>query len=804
MRNGYFDDARREYVITDPRTPTKWINYIGTLAFGGYVDHTGGAQICKQDPSLNRITKYITQMPQSDFKGETLYIRVKTGEGYRIFSPFFVPCLVPYDSYECRVGLGYNRIISRVWGIQTEVLIFVPPGEAREIRDIRITNLSGAALEMDVIPVVEYNHFDALKQLTNADWVPQTMLSDAHPDAQGRLVLAQYAFMKRGAAENFFTSNLPVDSYQSDRKKFLGANEYGTWANPLELQNEHLGNYAARRGDNIHALLHTLGQVKHGETRRLITQLSQGARLEDEMAQIEKFRDPAEVERAFASLEDFWNGFLGRFQVQTPDPAFNSMLNVHNPRQCHTTFNWSRYMSLYQLGYGSDRGIGCRDSSQDTLGVMAFMPEAAAGLIIKLLSVQRRDGSACHQFNPLSMAANAGDSAEYPDRPRYYSDDALWGVLAVCAYLKESGNLEFLKQELPFYDRDEKRGGSVESAPVLEHLRRALKFTHDHAGQHGLALLGFADWNDTVNLPTGAESIFTTCLYARALLEMVDLLAELGDTAGAGHFRAYYAAVKETFNLQAWDGDWYAAYFTEKGEALGSSRNEAGQIYAYPQAWAVISGLAEGERASAALESVHRLLNTPNGIKVSAPGYNGFDPEKGGITTYPPGAKENGGIFLHVNPWVIYAETLLGHGDRAYQYYAQINPAAKNECIEDYESEPYVYPQNILGAEHPQFGLARNSWLSGTAAWMEVVGTQYILGIRPAYQGLLVDPCIPAGWEKFEVVRQFRGAEYQIRVFNPRRAGRGVTSLKVDGAPVPGNLIPLQPGGVHTVDVVLG
>jgi cellobiose phosphorylase len=803
MRNGYFDDAHREYVITDPRTPTKWINYVGTLAFGGYVDHTGGAQICKEDPSLNRITKYITQTPQSDFKGETLYIRVKTAQGYRLFSPFYVPCLTPFDHYACHVGLGYTRIVSKVWGIQTEVLIFVPPGEAREIRDIHITNLSGQPLELDVIPVVEYNHFDALKQLTNADWVPQTMLSDAHPDSQGRLVMTQYAFMKRGAAENYFTSNLPVDSYQSDRKKFLGANEYGTWANPLELQNEHLGNYAARRGDNIHALLHAFGLVKPGETRRLITQLGQTSRLEAEMPLIEKFRDPVEVDHAFASLASFWNDYLGRFQVQTPDPALNSMLNVHNPRQCHTTFNWSRYMSFYQLGYGSDRGIGYRDSSQDTLGVMPFLPEAAAGLIVKLLSVQRRDGSACHQFNPLNMIGSAGDSAEMQDRPKYYSDDALWSVLAVCAYLKESGSLDYLKQKLPFYDKDA-AGQSVEIASVLEHICRALEFTHDHTGQHGLPLLGFADWNDTVNLPTGSESIFTTCLYSKALLEMVELLKELGDTAGAEHFQGYYQEMKKTFNQQAWDGSWYVAYFTEKGEPIGASSNEAGQIYAYPQAWSVISGLADAERASTTLESVNRMLNTRNGIKVSAPGYDGFDPLKGGITTYPPGAKENGGIFLHVNPWVIYAETLLGHGERAYQYYAQINPAAKNEHIEDYESEPYVYPQNILGAEHPQFGLARNSWLSGTAAWMEVVGTQYILGIRPTYQGLLVDPCIPAAWEKFEVVRQFRGAEYHIKVLNPRQVNRGVTSLKVDGMTLVGNLIPLQPDGIHAVDVVLG
>lgn len=803
MQNGYFDDAHKEYIITDPHTPTKWINYIGTLAFGGYIDHTGGAQICKQDPSLNRITKYITQMPQSEFKGETLYIRVKSEEGYRIFSPFYVPCLAPFENFECHVGLGYNRYISKVWGIQCEITVFVPPDSNREIRDIRITNLSGCALELDVIPVVEYNHFDALKQLTNADWVPQTMCTDVYGDEEDIPVLVQYAFMKRGIGENFFTSNHPIDSYETDRKRFLGANEYGTWANPLSLQEEHLSNFLTLRGNNIHAVLHKMGQFQDGETKRLITQLGQFASLQDEMTEIEKFRDPAAVDQAFIDLGKFWEKYLGRFQVKTPDDAFNSMLNIHNPRQCHTTYNWSRYLSLYQLGYGGDRGIGYRDSSQDTLGVMAFMPEEAKKLIVKLLSVQRRDGSAFHQFNPLTMVASVGDSAEMPDRPKFYSDDALWAVLAVCSYLKENGNLGFLLEELPFYDRDVS-GQPLETGNVLEHLKRALEFTHAHLGQHNLPLLGFADWNDTMNLPTGAESIFTTCLYGKALLEMIDLLKELKDQRQMEHFVVYHREIKATLNREAWDGDWYVAYFNEKGEAIGSAINEAGQIYTYPQAWSVISGLAQGERAERTLDSVYQKLNTKNGIKVSIPGYNGYDPQKGGITTYPPGTKENGGIFLHVNPWVICAETFLGHGERAFGYYAQINPAAKNERIETYETEPYAYPQNVLGDEHPQFGLARNSWLSGTASWMEVAGTQYILGIRPVYQGLLIDPCIPPDWEQFEVKRLFRQSEYHIKVLNPGHVSKGVKSILLDGHPIEGNIIPCQTNEVHQVEVRMG
>ena len=449
MHYGYFDDDKREYVITNPKTPVKWINYVGTLAFGGFVDHTGGALICKQDPALNRITKYIAQMPASEFKGETLYVRLKQGERWRIFSPYFVPTLDPYDIYECHVGLGYMRIDSRFYGIRTDVTVFVPMGESCVIRDIKVTNVSDAPAEVDVVPVVEYTHPDALKQLTNADWVPQTMVSRIVEEADGHKILLQYAFMFRDTKVNYLTSNWPVSSFESERDQFLGDHEYGTWASPLGLQQAELGNHQALRGDNIAALLHHVGVLLPGETRRLITQLGQDQSIEQALPRIQRFRDERNVEQAFEHLAHFWDKYLARLQVRTPDEAMNRMLNIHNPRQCHTTKSWSRYLSLYQLGYGA-RGIGFRDSSQDVLGVLASMPEEGKALLWQLLHVQRRNGSAMHQFNPLTMEASAGDARERPDLPQYYSDDHLWMILAVCAYLKESGDLEFLDEIIPF------------------------------------------------------------------------------------------------------------------------------------------------------------------------------------------------------------------------------------------------------------------------------------------------------------------------------------------------------------------
>nr|QCO92835.1 cellodextrin phosphorylase [uncultured bacterium] len=798
MNFGYFDDEHREYVITDPHTPVKWINYIGTLAFGGFVDHTGGALICARDPALDRITKYISQMPDSDFKGETMYVRLHSVKGLQILSPFFVPTLTPLNHFECSVGLGYSRWTTEIEGLCCELTVFIPTDAPVEIRDISITNLRRDAVELDAVPVVEYTHPDALKQLTNADWVPQTMQSRAE-SLDGRTVLLQYPFMLRDRQVNYFTASIEAGSFETDRRAFLGANGYGSWQHPLGLEAAELGNHQALRGDNIAALLLHLGTLQPGDTVRFITLLGQAPSLDAAGETIRRYRQPAAVEAAFADLAHFWKKYLSVLQVRTPDADFDRMINIHNPRQCWITTNWSRYLSLYQLGYGA-RGIGFRDSSQDGMAILASAPETARALLRSLLSVQKRDGSAMHQFNPLNMIASEGDSLEREDRPHYYSDDHLWAVLAVTAYLKETGNLAFLDEELPYYEKD-KNEQPLEFGTVLDHLERGLAFTRREVGQHGLPLLGFADWNDTINLPTGAESLFTANLYGRALCEMVALCTVLGNPDAARDYRRDYDEMKKLFEAVAWDGEWYVRYFDADGQAIGSHVNAAGQIYLNGQTWPVISGFASPERGRQAMDKVRERLNTPNGIKLSAPGFKGYDPGIGGITTYPPGAKENGGIFLHTNPWAVIAETLLGRGERAFEYYRQINPATRNDRIEEYECEPYVYPQNILGDEHPQFGLARNAWLSGTSSWAYQAGTQYILGLRPEYDGLCLDPCIPPQWDGFAVTRQFRGSTYAITVHNPRHTGKGIRRLLVDGQEIAGALIPL-PGicGDHQVE----
>lgn len=798
---GYFDDINKEYVVTDPKTPIKWTNYVGTLNFGGLMDCTGGALICKQDPALNRMTKYIAQMPQSDFKGSTIYLRVKSATGTTIFSPFLTPTLKPLDSFECRVGLSYSRWVVEAYGIRAQITAFVPQNAEVLLQDIQITNISGTPLSVDVIPVYEFSHFDALKQLVNADWVPQTMTVKAHKDVAGHVVLEQYAFMKRDVAINYVTCDRSVDSFDGDRRQFLGDNEFGSWANPLALENNHLSNSECDRGDNIAALMIKLGDLQPNQIERTITQLGQSESVANAQPTIEKYRDPQVVDAALSELAKFWTDYLETMVVNTPDEAMNSMLNIHNPRQCHTTKNWSRYLSLYQLGYGA-RGIGFRDSSQDLIGVMSHMPEEAREFLERLLSVQNPDGSAMHQYFPLTMEANEGDSREEEHMPNYYGDDHLWAVLASAQYIKETGNLDFLNKKISFYSKTLPLA-EREVGTVYEHLKRALAFTFNNVGQHQLPLLGFADWNDTVNLPTGAESLFVANLFGTAVKELIDITEFIKDDETAAVLKNYHQTMKQRVNDTAWDGDWWVRYYTAEGEPIGSKKNTHGSIYTNGQSWPVMSGFSEGERRTQSLQAVYDKLNTKYGIKLSGPGYNGYDENLGGVSTYPPGAKENGGIFLHSNPWVMIAETIAGNGDRAFEYYNQINPAFHNDNMKVFESEPYCYPQNILGDEHKQFGMGRNAWLSGTASWTYVAGTQYILGIRPTIEGLIVDPCIPKDWSGFTAIRKFRGATYQINVHNPNNRSKGVTELRLNGKKVKGSLIPIQSEGTHTVTVTL-
>ncbi|RPJ03459.1 MAG: glycosyl transferase, partial [Spirochaetaceae bacterium] len=548
-----------------------------------------------------------------------------------------------------------------------------------------------------------------------------------------------------------------------------------TWQHPESLDLENLDGGEALSDENIGALLIKLGTRAPGETATVITQLGQTEDMDTEWEKILHYSDPANVRNALDKLSTFWEDYLAAALVHTPDAAFDRVTNTLLPRQCHVTTSWSRDLSLYQSGFGS-RGTGFRDCAQDVMGICIHNPLLAKSLIEKLCMVQCCDGHAMHQFFMLTIQASAGDSREHPDRPSFYSDDHLWLILATTTYVKETGDFQILDKVIPFYEKTNS-GKAAESASVREHLSRALDFTARNLGKHGLPLAGFADWNDTVNLPTGSESVFTACLYGKALTEAAMLASFDTDRERELKLRATYEQMKETVNSQAWDGAWYIAYFDPAGKPIGSNKNEFGKIFGHTQAWAVISGFADTDRAKTTMESVDSLLATPYGTRLSWPGYNGYDPIFGGVSTYPPGAKENGGIFCHAHAWMVIALVLAGHGNKAYDYFCQTNPALKNDSIDIYEMEPYCYPQNILGTEHPKAGRARNSWLTGTASWTYQAAMRYILGIRSGLDGLEIDPCLPSQWEGFTCAYSFRGCRISIEVKNPNHIKNGVCEL---------------------------
>ncbi len=538
------------------------------------------------------------------------------------------------------------------------------------------------------------------------------------------------------------------------------------------------------RGNSIGSLCHDLA-LEPGEEARIVYVLG----VADEPAEIARvrraFRDSAAADASFAALRADWDAYLSRFVVETPDPALDAMVNVWNQVQCRTTLHWSRFASGYESGLG--RGMGTRDSAQDTLGTVHAVPDRARETLTRLWRLQFLDGHAWHQFFPLTGEGSTGLAAEIPEWPQWFCDDHLWLVLAVCAYLRETGDLGYVEQAVAYAD------GPAET--VWEHMERAIAFTLEHRGPHGLPRVGFADWDDTMNVDHGsgkAESVWCAMQFCRAALDLAELADELGTTDEAERLRTDARVMAAAVNEHAWDGAWYGRAFDDAGEPIGVAAETVRRIDLNPQTWSVIGEVAPRARAEQAMESMHEHLATEFGIALLAPPYEGGTERVRGTSTYPPGAKENGGIFCHANAWAVVAAAALGRGDRAYDYYRRILPLERTDS-DLYLVEPYVYCQNVCGPTHPQFGMGRNAWLTGTAAWTYVAATQWILGIRPTYRGLRIAPALPEAWPGFRARRLFRGVVYEIEV---ERAGTGDSvSLVVDGAPVSGDVVPLVRGG---------
>jgi len=814
MKFGHFDDQNREYVITRPDTPLPWINYLGSEDYFGIISNTAGGYSFYRDARLRRLTRYRYNNVPFDLGGRYIYLR--DDDSAEFWSPSWQPTRTPLEDYTCRHGMGYTIISGEHAGVRAETCYFVPLGENLEIWRLRVENRRDQAARLSLFAGVEFCLWDALDDSSNF----QRNFSTGQVEVEDGVIYHKTEYRERRDHFAYFACSLPPAAFDTQRDTFLGA--YRGWESPQAVESGRCSNSIAY-GWAPCALQQVDLALAPGETREVIFVLgyhenprdakfdppgSQRINKRSVLPVIRRYLQPEHVASALDGLRAYWDGLLGVFQAQTPDLHTDRMVNIWNAYQCMITFNISRSASFYESGIG--RGMGFRDSNQDLLGFVHMVPERARQRILDTAATQLPSGGAYHQYQPLTKRGNN-------DVGSNFNDDPAWLVLGVAAYLKETGDWSILDEPAPY---DNQPGSEM---PLYEHLQRCVRYTLERIGPHGLPLIGRADWNDCLNLNCFssepgqsfqtttnkdgkvAESVLIAGLFVLEAEELAQIAERRGQAVDAGLYRREAARMEEVIWQAGWDGDWFRRAYNDFGLPVGSKECEEGQIFIEPQGIGVMAGLGVADgRAQRALDSVAERLATPHGIVVQQPAFSHYYLELGEISSYPPGYKENAGIFCHTNPWIMIAETILGRGEKAYDYYLRINPSRREEISEVHRCEPYVYAQMIAGRDAPTHGEAKNSWLSGTAAWNFVAASQWILGVRPELDGLRIDPCIPAAWEGFRVVRRFRGAEYQIHVRNPQHVCKGVARMTLDGQPVEGNLLPALSAGVHVVEVELG
>ncbi len=859
MQYGYFDDTHREYVITRPDTPLPWINYLGSEDYFGLISNTAGGYSFYRDARLRRLTRYRYNNASVDTGGRYIYLRddgtdVQPERGRDVpperlyWSPSWQPTQADLQGYTCRHGMGYTIIGSTYTGIEAQTRYFVPLGATLEIWQLTITNHRTAPADLSVFGSVEFCLWDAWDDATNFQRnfstgeveiesfpspLGRALAKNNGAGGEGKVIYHKTEYRERRDHFSYFACSAPVAGFDTQREAFLGP--YRGWDRPRAVERGQCENSVAHGWSPV-GVLQTRLTLQPGESRQIIFILgyhenSPDDKFDPPASQIinkrtvkpilSHYLNPANVETAFEDLRAHWDDLLTRFQVETPDPHTNRMVNIWNAYQCMITFNMSRSASYFESGIG--RGMGFRDSAQDLLGFVHMIPDRARQRILDIAATQLPTGGAYHQYQPLTKRGNN-------DVGSNFNDDPLWLILAVASYIKETGDWAIL-DEPATYDN---QPGSEQ--PLLDHLQRSLQYTLDRLGPHGLPLIGRADWNDCLNLNAFsatpgqsfqtttnkdgkvAESVFIGGLFVLACKEMAVIVESC---------RSKVESSPSTFNFQpsteyktlavrmadvvlqhGWDGDWFRRAYDDFGNPVGSRQCAEGQIFVEPQGICVMAGIGADEgKTTRALASVRERLATAHGIVVQQPAFSRYYLHLGEISSYPPGYKENAGIFCHTNPWIMIAEAASGNGDQAHDYYLRINPSAREPISEIHRCEPYVYAQMIAGRDAPTHGEAKNSWLTGTAAWNFVAISQWILGIRPTYDGLQVDPVIPHGWHGFTAVRRFRGVTYLIRVEHlPSPNGRWgsherCASITVDGQPITGNIIPLPPDGVKEVSV---
>lgn len=813
MKYGYFNDETREYVITRPDTPLPWINYLGCEAYFGLISNTAGGYSFYKDARLRRLTRYRYNNAPLDMGGRYIYIRDNdAGRRENISRPYWSPSWMPtrgkLDEYECRHGQGYTVIKSLAHGIEAQTRYFVPLGESLEIWELTLTNKRKSAADLSAFSAVEFCLWDANDDATNF----QRNYSIGQIEIVDEVIYHKTEYRERRDHFAWFACSAPLAGFDTQRESFLGP--YRGWDSPLAVENGQSVNSVAHGWQPIGSH-HVKVALEPGESRKIIFILGYHENPKDDKFDppgsqvinkravkpiIAKYLQPANVDAAFNALRDYWTSLLGKFQVSTPDSDTNRMVNIWNAYQCMVTFNMSRSASYFESGIG--RGMGFRDSNQDLLGFVHIIPERARERILDLAATQLPSGGAYHQYQPLTKRGNN-------DVGSGFNDDPAWLVLGVSAYIKETGDWSILNEPVPY---DNHPGSET---PLYEHLQRSIQYTLDRLGPHGLPLIGRADWNDCLNLNCFsdtpgqsfqtttskdgkvAESVFIAGLFVLACKEMAGLtergarnaksVSDLAHTAP--DYLSIASDMESTIWAHGWDGNWFRRAYDDFGRVIGSRENEEGKIFIEPQGICILAGLGlDNGNAFKALDAVEKYLATPHGIVLQNPAYSRYYIEYGEISSYPPGYKENAGIFCHTNPWIIIAEALAGRGDMAFDYYKRINPSAREAISDLHRCEPYVYAQMIAGKDAPTHGEAKNSWLTGTAAWNYAAITQYILGIRPELDGLRVAPALPVEWKGFEAVRMFRGVRYEILV---KREGPGnEITLMVNDEPIQGTIIP--------------
>jgi cellobiose phosphorylase len=811
MKFGYFDDANREYVITTPKTPLPWINYLGCKEFFSLISNTCGGYTFYKDAKLLRLTRYRYNDVPYDTNGKYFYIK----DGDTIWNPGWQPTKTELDSYECRHGIGYSRFTSSKNDVQASVLTFVPMNDNCEISQVKIKNKSNTAKSISLFSYVEWCLWNADDDSRNF----QRNLSTGEVEVIGSTIYHKTEYRERRNHYAIYTVNTKVDGFDTIRDSFIGT--YNGADKPDAVINgkctdsiasgwspiaAHQINITLNPGEEK-SYVFLLGYVENPVDQKFEAPNVVNKKPANEL--IAKYSTDADVDNAFKELNDYWEKLLSRYVVESENDKVNRMVNIWNQYQCMVTFNMSRSASYYESGIG--RGMGFRDSCQDLLGFVHLIPDRARERIIDIASTQFQDGSAYHQYQPLTKKGNS-------DIGSGFNDDPLWLIAGTSAYVRESGDLSILKEQVP-YDNDM----SV-ATTLMEHLKRSFDYIVNHKGPHNLPLIGRADWNDCLNLncfsenpgesfqtfgPSEgpvAESVFIAGMFVKYGEEYAQLAELLGDEGEAKRARAEVKKMYDAVLKDGWDGEWFVRAYDAYSHKVGSKECEEGQIYIEPQGFCVIAGIGVEEGlAKKALDSVKERLDTKYGVMILQPAYTRYHVELGEISSYPPGYKENAGIFCHNNPWVSIAETVIGRGDRAFEIYKKTCPAYVEDISEIHRTEPYVYSQMVAGRDAKYHGEAKNSWLTGTAAWTFTNISQYILGVYPTHKGLSINPCVPSDFGDFKITRRFRDVVYHIDVKNPNKVQKGVVSMTVDGKTVDGCIIPFESGKKDVnVEVVMG